>query len=516
MARRRGGDRFDGGLGRGNRADSFRRGLPRSSGIYPTKGKGWGQQGEAAYPDALATLDRNSSWQAWRNGMRLARDGLIGAAERFTAVEVLGDDPFQPGHHWRLQRLLLAGFTSKQSPEGRWTVAVQERGAVVLPVVLSSVMLQSDWLRVDDEGRSPARRLLTLRLGRRSDMQLHRVMIGELFEDSAVGVDSNGKGVLADDDADGTALLCVGIDEGSNSVLFDAEWRWRRQRLPDGRLQWVKEAVPADVAPAALWRVGRYLTQSTTMACNCPAYMGVVFADLSHLGRLGRQSLYPQETPAGLGGHDTDEQMLLAEGTERRFNVLSWSRTPELDCKHCHAVRWALGCPLKEPSDLPTLQSQMWSSAAGMDQVEGFSRPLARADFLERLRDGLLNERAFSGLDVTLLAAATGECIGVLPQRVPLGVQSMGGIGRMASRALIAEPVLIQDRRMRSQQGQERLHEQHYSADPLAISETEAGDWWVGRGTSREVRAFDAPGHLLDARVIRPLTAADDLPQVIP
>ena len=63
MARQRG-DVLAGGLGRRPVADQLGKGIAFSGSVYPSKGKGYGVQGEAAYPDLLAKWDKDGHWQS--------------------------------------------------------------------------------------------------------------------------------------------------------------------------------------------------------------------------------------------------------------------------------------------------------------------------------------------------------------------------------------------------------------------------------------------------------------------
>ncbi|MCE2836705.1 MAG: hypothetical protein LW834_07055 [Cyanobium sp. 49614_E6] len=497
MARQRG-DVLAGGLGRRPVADQLGKGIAFSGSVYPSKGKGYGVQGEAAYPDLLAKWDKDGHWQSWRKGMALAQAQLVGAAERFTAVRVEHRDSFATTQQWRTSTLLLAGFTSQESPEGRWTVAIQPRGTEITAQPVGAAQKEF-WYRFEDEpGRAPLR-LLELDFkatAARSVSPLHfnRMLVGEVLEDTAISGQR-----LEDDLTAGIGLLCVAVHEAEGKVYFDATRFWRRERTTDGRL--ITREVPVAAGdPLPTFRPGRHLTQATTVSCNCPAHLGMSFVQLRSGPRLGSQDLFPQRAPSGLGGPQRSAGEGDPEGVRRRFRLLPWDRIPGAECKHCHAVRWALGAPMAEPSDMQSLASDYWNDMRVMGRIEEMDAPLSDPRFLDDLRLSLLNEQAFSMLDVTLLAACVGDCVGIVPQRVELSpVQLLGG---RAARAAV---------------GVLRLNEQHPTTDPIEDVDAVFGDWWVGRGTATEVLGFDGPSKPRSSRAIEPLPpGSTDLPTAIP
>jgi len=494
MAQR--GDNLGAGLGRKPRPDRFDLGIPFEGSVYPRKGKGLGVQGEAAYLDVLAKWDKDGHWQSWRKGMALAHSQLVGAAERFTAVLVEHRDSYATTAQWRTSTLLLAGFTSRESPEGRWTVAIQPRGTEITAKPVGSKQREF-WYRFDD-GRPPLRLLeLDFRVTTRSaavPLHLNRMLIGEVVEDTAIDAQR-----LEDDLTAGIGLLCVAVHEADGKAYFDASRYWRRERTGDGRLI-TREVVVAPEDPLPMFRPERHLTQTTTVSCNCPAHLGLSFARLHSGPRLGSQDLFPQRAPSGLGGPQRASNEGNPEGVRRRFRTLEWYRIPGQECKHCHAVRWALGAPMAEPSDMQSLASDYWNDMKVMSRIEEMDAPMSDERFLEELRLSLLTEQAFSQLDVTLLAACVGDCVGIAPQRVELAPVQL--LGARAARA--ATGVL-------------RQNEQHATEDPRDDSDAVFGDWWVGRGTATAVHGFDGPSRPRSSRAIEPLPpSVTDLPAVIP
>jgi hypothetical protein len=323
------------------------------------------------------------------------------------------------------------------------------------------------------------------------------MLIGEVLEDTATSAQQ-----LEDDLTAGIGLLCVAVHEQAGKAYFDATRLWRRERTSDGRLVTREVAVgPRD--PLPMFRADRHLTQTTTVSCNCPSHLGMSFARLLGTDRLGVQDLFPQRAPSGLGGPQRSAGEGSPEGVRRRFRLLEWERIPGAECKHCHAVRWALGAPMAEPSDMQSLASDYWSDMQVMGRIEEMDAPMRDPRFLDDLRLSLLNEQAFSQLDVTLLAACVGDCVGIVPQRVELlPVQLLpAGSGPAAYGAL----------------GVLRQNEQHPTSDPREDHDAVFGDWWVGRGTATAVFGFDGPARARNNRAIEPLPPdATDLPAVIP
>lgn len=102
-------------------------GRPAAGGIYPTRGKGYGIAGEAAFPDLLTKWDKDQTYTSWRQGMDLAFDPAAMAGQRITAVNAVTVDPFNPGGTTE-QTVILAGFLSGNSPDGQWLVGLSQRG----------------------------------------------------------------------------------------------------------------------------------------------------------------------------------------------------------------------------------------------------------------------------------------------------------------------------------------------------------------------------------------------------
>lgn len=523
------------GIGGRSSGDRVDRGTPFKGSVHPRKGKGWGQQGEAAYPDLLSHWDRLSGWRSWRLGMGLARSQLAGAAERWSGIDVLRRDGFTRQQGWRRVPLLLAGITSRQSPEGRWTVAVQPRGT--LTAYHPTPAEQSEfWYSYPDQPERAPLRLLQLDyanapLPSENDPGLHlnRMLIGEVLEDSALSPSS-----LAEDPTDGIGMLCVAVNEERRLAYFDATRIWRRERTSDGRLVLREVAVSSD-EPLPRFRSDRHLTQAMTVSCNCPSHLGLEYGRLLGGGRLGAQALFPQRSPSGLSGlGDADDATLAGiagEGVSRQFAPLPWDRIPGRECKHCHAVRWTMGCPMAEPTDMLSPDSDYWRDLAVMERVEEGQSAMSQPRFLDRLRANLLDEQAFSMLDVPLLAACAGDAVGVVPQRVPLfsdqvaaAAESQLGLSGLetafaASGVLDPLAVFELDVFVYGVFGltEARINEQRQVLRPEDDEAAIFGDWWVGRSTSQLVLGLNGPGQTESSGpALQPLAIDAELPRVLP
>lgn len=504
-------DRGIGSLGRGSGTGGRRQGdrvdvgRPVLGGVYPRKGSGWGVQGEASYPDLLDQLDRRSTWQAWRKGMSLARSQLVGAAERWSALHVMHRDAYAPMPEWRTSTLLIVGFTSKGSPESRWTVSVKPRGTEITSQPVGAAQ-EEMWHALSDAPNAPRQRLLEVSFAAAPvtnpaghALHFNRMLIGEVLEDSALDHTT-----LSEDPTDGIGLLCVGVHEERQTVLFDASRYWRRERLEDGRLL-LRQVVVAEDEPVPVFRHWRHLTQSLTLSCNCPQHCGMEFARLRGGERLGGQHLFPQNAPSASEGSEVPTaDGPNPEGVRRLFQELSWARVPGVECKHVHAVRWALGVPLAEPGDMPSPDSDYWRDLAVMATLEDVATPMSSQRFVEQLRRNLIDERTFSGLDATLMATSVGDCVGITPQRVAVGAFQMETAPLPPGMPSYGD------------MGQLRLNLQHQSHDPTANHGAMFGDWWVGRGTAALVWGFDGPGRLNRTEpAMRPVLAPEFLPQAL-
>lgn len=483
MARSRG-DSF--GYGRPPRYATFERPLPQARGTY-AKGKRRGSQGEAQAPDLLAKWDKDQNWRSWRKGMTLAYNQLLTDRSAFAPASVLRLPAFQPQLLWQAAPALLVAFPSKSSPEGRWTVAVKPRGTDITAQPLAADA-QSE---ISLSGADLTRRLLRVRVvdaWAPSLLQAASSLIGELVEDTGVSATE----VVDDDEA--TILMCVAVYPEQGELVFDLERYWIRSVLDSGRRVLRQVDVAANEATPR-FRAGRHLVQSTTLSCNCPQFLGREFLNLRPDQQLGSQGWFPQRS----GSAELPQERLLdeltlvlggetlapipddpLEGVARRFFPLNWQRLPSEGCKHCHAVRFALGVPVEEPSDYVSLASDYWLSAGGMDQLEEMRAPLASESFVSSLQSVWQEDSAFSRLDTTMTTAVVGDAFSVVPDQIRL-VSSQIGFQVESGPS-----------------SRDRFNQQFFRTEPESAEEAVLGDVWCGRGTAANSRPYLGPGEVLD------------------
>jgi hypothetical protein len=151
-----------------------------------------------------------------------------------------------------------------------------------------------------------------------------------------------------------------------------------------------------------------------------------------------------------------------------------------------------------------SLASDYWLDIKRMRQIEDMDAPLSDPRFLDDLRQSLLSEQAFSGLDITMLAASVGDAFGVIPQRVELAAAQLAAPGTRVALKALGEAEL-------------RANEQRYVVNPRDDDSAKFGDWWVGRGTANVALAYEGPGQTLGTPAITPLPPGTvDLPTAIP
>ena len=480
-----------GGFARLDRAQ-----LP-SSGFYPRKGRGAGQAGESAFPDLLAKWNKDQSWTGWRRGMELAFQELTFDSDRLQPVEVLRLPAFQPQAGFQSATGLLVAFPSPLSPEGQWTVAVKPRGTERSPVAIGA-NAQRDAVATTAGGERL--NFLVVELPGALEggvLEAGSALIGELVEDSA-----DADGLVDEADEEALILMCVAVYPADSVLVFDADRRWRRRRNEAGRTVLVEE--PLQARPR--FRVGRHLTQSTVVSCNCPSHLGVEYGRLREDAQPGTQALFPQRLSGGGGATVLPERDAVdvflrnaapagggndADGVARRFALLDWRREPGQCCKHCHAVRFGLGVPVAEPSDLPLVIGDSLSSARGIGPMEDVMGYLGSPRALERLERGMRISASYRQLGSTITTGAIGDAWGVTVEPVALQPSQVEG-------ALGELPAL-------------RFSQQQLAADPTQAETALRGDVWAGRLTQGYSYAFDGHGRLLDQPFYLPAAALPPL-----
>lgn len=469
--------------------DDFGRGLVSTSGIFPRKGKGWGVTGEAAYPDLLNEWDRKGGWRPWRQGMTLAFNDLFRDSQQFLPVQVLGRSTWAPQEGFVYRPALTVAFSAAASPEGRWTVTVKPRGTDISPLAVSGAV-QRD-VRIEGAGLDVP--LLEVDVGATwgaGALWSASSLVGELVEDSAPAADR-----VDPEDDEAVILMCVGVYPEDGLMLFDASQVWKRRKLENGRRVLERRQLePSDPRPR--FRPRQHLTQSASLSCNCPAFLGLEYAKLRSGGRLGGQELFPQRGPSQDGfrrQQRSDSEKLLTvdsdearavdplEGVARRFTTLNWQRLPEESCKHVHAVRFALGVPIAEPDEYLSLASDYWDGMRSMASIEELQAPLASERFVEQLRRRMFDEEAFSGLSTTMSAGSIGDAHGIVPGRLVLDVRQ---VNKLAVPGNVSSLL--------------RFNFQEAIVDPRTAEDSVQGDLWVGRGTEVVSRLYEAPQQVLD------------------
>ena len=495
------------GLGKAAKADRFDQGFARRSGIYPTKGKGWAQQGEGQYPDLLRKWNNDQNWTCWRRGMEIAYNDLVGDTSQFMAVDVLRLPAFNPDLGFQATRALLAGFPSRHSPEGRWTCAIKPRGSEISPLPITDEC-QSDLLfinRFEEEVPLLVVTLPGLFSGRRPGSG--NPLIGELIEDTATD-----QGTVIDEADEALILMCVAVYEDEGLMAFDARTAWRRVRQPNGSS--ILKMIRLDpLKNPPRFRAGRHLTQSTTISCNCPSHLGVEYGKLLMGPALGSQALFPQvmvpsadvvvplQDAMDRAFRVAPEQRLIdpLEGVARRFFLMGWQRWPNASCKHVHAVRFALGCPTEEPADMPAVIGDYWSAISALQPWEMMSAPLASPQFKEALEKRTLNDQAFEGLGSTITTGAVGDCWSVTVEKTGLAGVQVDAATRIAAERVAG--------------GEPRLCQQWVTPNGAGNQDAICGDVWAGRLTQRWSFPYESPGVLIDQPFFLPQRGA---PTVLP
>jgi hypothetical protein len=249
--------------------------------------------------------------------------------------------------------------------------------------------------------------------------------------------------------------------------------------------------------------------QSTVISCNCPSHLGVEYGKLLGGPMLGSQAFYPQTMPGAAllerplqsatdrSFRAAAEQRTLdpLEGVARRFQLLGWERPPSPCCKHVHAVRFALGCPMAEPNDMPIVIDNPWSMRDGFDPWEGHGAPLASPRFKEELMQRAFFDDAVRGLASTITTGAIGDAFGITVEKTGLAPVQVGDPVR---RAAIGDP---------------RFCQQWTTVDPRQAETAVLGDVYAGRLTNRWSYPYSGGGELVDQPFFLP---AQGVPLLLP
>lgn len=478
--------------GQFSKPDRFGIGKVGKGGIYPSRGKGHHEVGEAAFPDLLEHWNRSMNWSAWRAGLDLALSGLFTNTNQYQAFEVLRVPPFQP-FGLEPTPVLGVGFPSTASPEGRWTVSIKPRGTEV-----SSFPVSEEWsisetsidLEADNPYGYPAgtRRLLVGSNNTEAGIELQgptiaSSLVGELVEDTVI---STTPLVLAEEDDEAVILLCVAVYPQNRTMVFDGSRYWKRERQENGTT--ILRMIPIGPKdPIPRFRQGRYLTQITSYSCNCPKFMQMAYGDLREQKIKQMQMMYPQ-----LSANSPRDNTPL-EGVGRRFREMYWARIPHHGCKHVHAARFAVGSPCAEPDDLPALIGDYWSALRALAPHENLGPPLMSDQFFSALNQRTLQDSAYRALGSTITTGSMADVCSVTMEAIavqPNQVQEDGAL-LFKNKASLAEAL--------------RFTMQHFPEDPKAAESAVLGDVWAGRLTQQYSYPYLGPGEIADTPFYRPI-----------
>jgi hypothetical protein len=304
-----------------------------------------GQSGGTYYPTVLEAYSRDSDFRRWQAGAALwFGSGPSWADQHRTyLVRSFRDFGCLPGP----QANEVTLFPGRSSPSGAWSTVNRRRGAVILPQPL----LAEDISLQTTAPVESAHRLVLDVSDTLTPAQLEhwRGFIGDQFEDSATGPESLPRPLPETTEA--VAYTLAEVDAAAGRLLFDLSRPYLRSRVNDftERMQWRKARYDSSAIPR--WRDdgSRFLCNSHRLVCDCPDYSGARTANLLGGGR-GSQQLFPRP---GAGRTLSGRWEAESAGYRARWRDPSDRADQRRECKHIHAVRWALGCPFYEASEYP-------------------------------------------------------------------------------------------------------------------------------------------------------------------
>lgn len=487
-----GGKSLSGGIGR---RSGLNRGKPDPGGVFPSKGKGWGIQGETALPDILSHWDRVTRWQSWRRGMQLAFGSQVGQTVATDGLDVLVRPAFKPDRGFEYRSVALMRFASSSAPSGVWTTTIMPRGLNTAPLPLQAGMQRHETRIHASTGETLPVLVVDGGANWQTTLQATSGLVGELITDTATGL-----GSLAPAE-DGISMLCLQVDPSHGQMVLDASRYWRYEITDAGRRVLVEHRVQPGEAPPQ-FRIGRHLCQALTISCNCPSHLGVEHARLRS-GALGTQALFPQQggqNVLDVGGKAGSD---MAEGVKRRFAALQWARIPGEECKHCHATRFMLNAALPEPTDMLSPAADYWQQGAGFDQLEEIGNVFDDRAMAVMAQRSMLLRNAWDGLDQTLLASSVGDALTVMPTRVSHDPPLEEATAPMME--------LLMHQSFRLPGNPPRFNEMHFSVHYQEDDDAIRGDWWIGRGTNTEVRTYDAAHVVEPEPTMKPMARHTDL-----
>jgi hypothetical protein len=538
------------------RGDSFGYRQPRAADSFAPKkgasntkitmsaGPTWGL---ARPRDLFGQLSATQANRPWKLGMALAfnRSLLNEGAVRW--VQLLCHEPFQGDPFLNLMDAVMIAFPSKQSPDGRWTVTVNPRTGPMGTRPLELGRQREVYLSIDGVRHRFVRVQLQPELGDGGTWSA-RGIIGELVEDSLLIAPDGTKTWKPDAEADLRMVLAVAPEDGS--ILIDGEQRWRRVPIASGRFRLQKEVI--DARESALLDTNAWMAQTTSYACNCPAYAGFEMIDWRNTGggtnhpgmaAVGTNRWSQLDSAQGVfyAGYGDDP----VDAFVRQFGSPNWDRPIITACKHIHAARWMVGCPTAEPNDAYAPDHESWRDHTKTAQQDEIAWPLQDPDYMEKLNRTMMLDQRYRDLNIMPLAFSTADAIGTLPVNVRLyeidgtiqplkqraffeGMSTQRviaadeGLARAITGAPLPPPEVISRQQGRRHEPFDALQERAVITrfnrcwpvpDPERNEQAVVGDVWVGAGTTQVAYPYEAPfSRLSDTPFINPWRPFQVLP----
>jgi hypothetical protein len=415
----------------------------------------------------LQSADAESGWRRWREGMRLAVQQLGELDGQYSTARLLRSSPFSVDGALQAFPVLLVGFPSRSSPEGRWTVTVLNRGSVqateaLTPERQQEVTVRWQQLNALMEWETKTWRLLRVEVGPiwSEGDGVESDLVGELLEDSLLP-DGTWR---ADEDV--KLRMVVAVDYVNDAIYLDGEREWRREakETPDGRDRHRITQKPIYEWQPLELENGTFLVQSTSLSCNCPDEQGLVLKDWRSR-RANASQPSGALVPVGVDPVDA---------VANRFRAHDWQRVPENACKHQHAVRWALGWPTAEPVDVLSLQHDYWTDPARYAEMEEIAPPLLDPRFPDLLAAEVRRDALWRGLDQLVGALSAADVASVTAGEQGLSATVVNATTAMVTSGMAPSMELVFPSR--------RFHRGWYDPRPVLAEEARPGDVYLGRG----------------------------------
>lgn len=448
----------------------------------------------------LQQLDADQLYRRWREGMTIAFSRAGELAGQARTVSLLALRPWSTENGLELRPATQLLFPSTLSPDGAWTVTVEPRDGPLTTEPLGLLNQQEVQLQVGGPD-SPVLRLLEVAV--RADLTANgtwsaRGLLGELVEDSLL-LDVSEAPEMLDrgayrfrPDQEVKLMMVVGADPEAGLIYLDGRRRWRRRPRGDfGGVQLVEEPI-ADGEDLFLGRsdVETWLCSSSTFACNCPDFLGLQLQDWRSGKGLGGSGQLPVAGPFSPARRDVTNEIA------RVYRLLAWERNPVDSCKHVHAARWLLGCPVAEPGDAPPPGDDYWKAGKTMADLEEFPSPFRPGESLDII-SSMDRWRGLSGL---LPAISAGDALALTVYELQLYRGAGSGLLLLPLEGISTDPALapvvsgddvVIDRFNRLWPTEDRF-----------FTNGTVGDVWVGTGTAPEAYPYQADGEPADTPFI--------------